>query len=198
MKGTDHFKEVIKNYLDNRAKEDELFRAKYETTTRTIDDVVNYIFHAVQQSGCCGFSDLEVYAMAVHAIDEPNLEIGKPMNCNVVVNHHIELTEEEKAEQRAIALKRYQEEETRQQQRNGKGYAAHYRQEDPTACRKNTGGKTGKEQYRFPQHPAEKYAQRYGRQDADAAEQQPFPAYHGAHLLLCHPHGLHGRKFQFS
>ena len=50
MKGTDHFKELIQNYLDNRAKEDELFRAKYETTTRTIDDVVNYIFHAVQQS----------------------------------------------------------------------------------------------------------------------------------------------------
>ena len=44
MKGTDHFKELIQNYLDNRAKEDELFRAKYETTTRTIDDVVNYIF----------------------------------------------------------------------------------------------------------------------------------------------------------
>ena len=99
MKGTDHFKELIKNYLDNRAKEDELFRAKYETTTRTIDDVVNYIFHAVQQSGCCGFSDMEVFAMAVHAIDEPDLEIGKPMDCNVVVNHHIELTEEEKAEQ---------------------------------------------------------------------------------------------------
>lgn len=125
MKGTDHFKELIKNYLDNRAKEDELFRAKYETTTRTIDDVVNYIFHAVQQSGCCGFSDMEVYDMAVHAIDEPHLEIGKPMNCNVVVNHHIELTEEEKAEQRAIALKRYQEEEMRKlQQRNSRPKAA--------------------------------------------------------------------------
>lgn len=125
MKGTDHFKELIKNYLDNRAKEDELFRVKYETTTRTIDDVVNYIFHAVQQSGCCGFSDMEVYAMAVHAIDEPNLEIGKPMDCNVVVNHHIELTEEEKAEQRAIALKRYQEEEMRKlQQRNSRPKAA--------------------------------------------------------------------------
>ena len=125
MKGTDHFKELIKNYLDNRAKEDELFRSKYETTTRTIDDVVNYIFHAVQQSGCCGLSDMEVYSMAVHAIDEPHLEIGKPMDCNVVVNHHIELTEEEKAEQRAIALKRYQEEEMRKlQQRNSRPKAA--------------------------------------------------------------------------
>ena len=97
MKGTEHFKEIIKNYLDNRAKEDELFRTKYETTTRTIDDVVNYIFNEVQKSGCCGFSDMEVFSMAVHAIDEPTLEIGKPLQCSVVVNHHIDLTEEEKA-----------------------------------------------------------------------------------------------------
>lgn len=68
---------------------------------------------------------MEVYAMAVHAIDEPHLEIGKPMDCNVVVNHHIELTEAEKAEQRAIALKRYQEEEMRKlQQRNSRPKAA--------------------------------------------------------------------------
>ncbi|GCB33624.1 PcfK-like family protein [Bacteroides faecalis] len=121
MKGTEHFKEIIKNYLDNRAKEDELFRAKYETTTRAIDDVVNYIFQEVQKSGCCGFSDMEIYSLAVHAIDEPTLEIGKPLNCSVVVNHHIELTEAEKAEQRAIALKRYQEEEMRKlQQRNSR------------------------------------------------------------------------------
>lgn len=98
MKGTAQFKEIIKNYLDNRAKEDELFRTKYETTTRTIDDVVTFILNEVQQSGCCGFSDEEVFSMAVHVIDEPGLEIGKPLQCGVVVNHHIELTEEEKAE----------------------------------------------------------------------------------------------------
>jgi hypothetical protein len=97
MKGTEHFKEIIKSYLDQRAKEDELFRAKYETTARTIDDVVTFILHEVKNSGCCGFSDSEIYSMAVHAIDEPDLEIGKPLQCSVVVNHHIELTEEEKA-----------------------------------------------------------------------------------------------------
>ena len=43
MKGTDHFKNIIKAYLDKRAQEDELFRAKYETTSRTIDDVVTYM-----------------------------------------------------------------------------------------------------------------------------------------------------------
>lgn len=89
MKGTEHFKEIIKGYLDQRAKEDELFRAKYETTTRTIDDVVTFILHEVKNSGCCGFSDSEIYSMAVHVIDEPDLEIGKPLSCNVVVNHKL-------------------------------------------------------------------------------------------------------------
>ena len=116
MKGTEQFKEIIKCYLDKRAKEDELFRAKYETTERTIDDVVTYILNEVKQSGCCGFADEEIYSMAVHVIDEPALAIGKPINCDVVVNRHIDLTEEEKAEQKALALKRYQEEELRKLQ----------------------------------------------------------------------------------
>ena len=116
MKGTEQFKEIIKCYLDKRAKEDELFRAKYETTERTIDDVVTYILNEVKQSGCCGFADEEIYSMAVHVIDEPALEIGKPINCDVVVNRHIDLTEGEKAEQKALALKRYQEEELRKLQ----------------------------------------------------------------------------------
>ena len=120
-KGTNHFKEIIKNYLDSRAQSDELFRAKYETTARTIDDVVTYILNEVKASGCCGFSDEEIFSMAVHVIDEPTIEIGKPMTCGVVVNRHIELTEEEKAEQKALALKRFQDEELRKlQNRNSK------------------------------------------------------------------------------
>ena len=121
MKGTEHFKEIIKGYLDQRAKEDELFRAKYETTARTMDDVVTFILNEVKKSGCCGFADDEIYSLAVHCIDEPELEIGKPLQCSVVGNHPIELTEEEKAEQRALALKRYQDEELRKiQARNAR------------------------------------------------------------------------------
>lgn len=113
MKGTEHFKETIKNYLDERAKNDELFREKYVTTTRTIDDVVTFILNQVKNSGCNGFSDDEIYGMAVHCIDEPTLDIGKPITCSVIVNHHIELSEEEKQQQKALALKRFQDEELR-------------------------------------------------------------------------------------
>ncbi len=66
MKGTEHFKATIKNYLDKRAQEDALFRAKYETTSRIIDDVVTYILNEVKASGCNGFDDDEIYSMAVH------------------------------------------------------------------------------------------------------------------------------------
>ena len=121
MQGTEKVKVTIKTYLDKRAQEDALFRAKYETTSRTIDDVVTYILNEVKASGYNGFDDDEIYSMAVHIIDEPTLEIGKPIKCNVVVNHHIELTEEEKAQQRELALKRFQDEVLRKlQTRNSK------------------------------------------------------------------------------
>ena len=49
--------------------------------------------------------------MAVHYYDEDNIEIGKATNCQVMVNHMVELTEEEKAEARQEAIKQYQREE---------------------------------------------------------------------------------------
>ena len=42
--------------------------------------------------------------------DEANIEIGKPIDCKVVVNHAVELTEEEKAEARKEAIKRAESE----------------------------------------------------------------------------------------
>lgn len=46
-----------------------------------------------------------------HYFDEDHIDIGKEIKCNVVVNHHVELTEEEKAEARQKAIRQYQEEE---------------------------------------------------------------------------------------
>ncbi|PDP68570.1 hypothetical protein CLI70_05350 [Prevotella intermedia] len=46
-----------------------------------------------------------------HYYDEDNIEVGKPINCQVAVNHVVELTEEEKAEARQEAIKQYQREE---------------------------------------------------------------------------------------
>ena len=111
MKGTEHFKDVIQNYLETRASYDELFAENFRKENKNIDECITYILTEVQRMGCAGLSDEEVYSLAVHYYDEDNIEVGKYINCQVVVNHTIELTEEEKAQARQRAIEQYQREE---------------------------------------------------------------------------------------
>ncbi len=111
MKGTEHFKRTILMYLEQRAAEDPLFAPNLIKPNKNIDDCITYILNEVQKSGCSGFSDDEIYSMATHYYDEDDIEVDKPNFCKVVVNHHIELTKEEKAEARQRAIKQYQREE---------------------------------------------------------------------------------------
>ena len=111
MKGTEHIKQTIKAFLDKKAECDELFAQSYNQPHKNLDDCVTYVLNWVQSSGCSGFSDDEIYGQCIHFYVEDGIDIGKPMECNVVVNHHIELTEEEKAEARQRAIRQYQDEE---------------------------------------------------------------------------------------
>ena len=120
MKGTDHFKRTIQMYLEQRAEEDTLFAKKYRNPAKNIDECVTYILNYVKKSGCNGFTDGEIFGQAVHFYDENEIEVGKPMNCQAVVNHVVELTAEEKAEARQNAVRRYQEEELRKLQNRHK------------------------------------------------------------------------------
>lgn len=113
MKGTEQFKKTIKAYLEDRAKTDALFAATYAKPNKNIDNCITFIINQVKNSGCNGFADDEIYSLAVHYYDEDKIDVGKPMNCNVVVNHQIVLTEEEKAEAKQQAITRYQEDEIR-------------------------------------------------------------------------------------
>ncbi len=94
--GTDYFKLTIQNYLDARAREDELFAPRYANPKKNIDDCCTFIINQVRQSGCNGFADEEIYSMAFHYYDEEDIDIGKPVSCKVVINHTVELTEEKK------------------------------------------------------------------------------------------------------
>ena len=109
-KATDYFKQTIRTYLEQRAETDELFAERYADPQKNIDDCTTYILNQVQASGCHGFADEEIYAMALHYYDEPDIEVGKSIDCCVVVNHTIELTEEEKQQARREAMKRVEQE----------------------------------------------------------------------------------------
>lgn len=110
MKATEHFKQVIKSYLWQRAGQDPLFAPNLAKPNKSIDDCVTYILNEVQKSGCAGFADEEIYSMALHYYDEDSIEVGKPIECKVVINHTVELTEEEKAQARQDAIQRVQNE----------------------------------------------------------------------------------------
>ena len=110
MKATDYFKQTIQTYLEQRAESDTLFAPRYHNPRKSIDDCITYILNEVRRSGCNGFADDEIYSMALHYYDEEDIDIGKPINCKVVVNHTIELTEEEKQQAHEQALRRAEQE----------------------------------------------------------------------------------------
>ena len=116
MNGTEHFTRTIAEYLNLRAAIDPLFAPNLAKPHKNIEDCITYILKQVQQSACNGFEDEEIYSMAVHYYDEDDLEVGSAIPCNVVVNHTIVLTDEEKAEARQQALAQYQAEELRKLQ----------------------------------------------------------------------------------
>ncbi len=104
MKSTDSFKKVISDHLDKMALHDIKFAEKLKSESKSIDGCINYILNQVKASGCNGFADDEIFGMAVHYYDEEGIKSGPKINANVIVNHRVELTEEdkEKAKQEAI------------------------------------------------------------------------------------------------
>ena len=119
-------------YLEPRAEEDTLFAKKYRNPAKNIDECVTHILNYVQKSGCSGFTDGEIFGQAIHYYEENEIVVGKPMNCQVVVNHVVELTEEEKAEARQNAARRYQEEELRKLQNRNRPPARKVTQSQPS------------------------------------------------------------------
>lgn len=105
------FKATIKAYLDKRAAEDELFAKTYAKENKNLDECCNYILQQVQKSGCCGFADEEIYNMAIHYYDEDDIKDVKPVSAKVVVNHTVELSDEEKAEAKEKAKADYEKEQ---------------------------------------------------------------------------------------
>lgn len=102
---------AIKNYLDNRARTDELFAAKYANPKKSIDECCKYITgeaYAKAKNGCAVISDEEVYGMAVHYYDEDDIKIRKAPNARTAkTNAEPELTKEQQEALRLQAEKEY-------------------------------------------------------------------------------------------
>lgn len=110
-KEVDAIKQAIKNYLDNRAKTDELFAAAYAKPHKNIDECFNYILgEARKQGNAVYLPDDVVFGWAVHYYDEDDIKINKlPVNTQVSARASVELTEEDKEKARELAVKEYKE-----------------------------------------------------------------------------------------
>jgi hypothetical protein len=111
-------KQAIKNYLDNRAKTDELFAVAYAKPHKNIDECFNYILgEARKQGNAVYLPDDVVFGWAVHYYDEDNIKVtGNYSQVHAEVAHtpKVELTEQEKAEAKKIAMERAIEEQRKQ------------------------------------------------------------------------------------
>ena len=100
------FQQTIEDYLSMLAQEDPLFAEKYGNPDKKIEDCITFIINQVKESGLNGFDDSEIYSLAVHYYVEEGIDPGTREQCRVIVNHHVQLTEEEIAEQKRLAKER--------------------------------------------------------------------------------------------
>lgn len=103
--------DIIKDYLDERAKNDALFAEKYANPKKNINECWHYIVgEASKQSGdCVAMSDEEVFGLAVHYYDEEDIkivELSKRFKGSSASNPEEKLTEEEIQEAKEIAKER--------------------------------------------------------------------------------------------
>lgn len=104
MEPTLKFKEVIKEYLDKRAQEDELFAISYANEKKNINECCRFIISEVKKTGRNGFADEEIFGIAVHYYDEEDIGTITNKDVRVIVNRKIELSEEDKENARKKAI----------------------------------------------------------------------------------------------
>ena len=121
MKASDPFVKVIGEYIEKERQADPLFsKCVDDQPNKTVQGCVNFILNEVKKSGVAGWTDDEIFGMAKHFYDEKELKDPGSIRAKVVVNHHVDLSEEEKAQAKEKALKEYQEAERKKLEQKAK------------------------------------------------------------------------------
>lgn len=85
------------------ADRDPSFAERLASPAKKIEDCITYILNQVRDSGLNGFDDEEIFSLAVHYYMEDGIDPGTPVQCQVIVNRQVRLSEEEIAEQKRRA-----------------------------------------------------------------------------------------------
>lgn len=79
------FKMAIQSYLDQRAKEDNLFATSYAKPNKNLNECCDYIIGEAKKRGgsAVAMTNDEVFGLATHYYDEDNINVKKQSNCKV-------------------------------------------------------------------------------------------------------------------
>lgn len=104
-------KKMIKAYLDNRAKTDELFAVAYAKPNKNIEECIAFVVGEAKKQGETVYvPDEVVFRWAVHYYDEDDIKINKlPANTGVSAKASVKLTEEDKKKARDLAVQEYKQ-----------------------------------------------------------------------------------------
>lgn len=109
-KVTKYFEQRIAEYIESEMEKDELFRKQVEQKEKkSPEGACRYILAQVKASGQCGWDDSEIFAMVRHYYDEDDIkeQEGDSGIKRIVVSGHVDLTESEKEEAKAEAVRQY-------------------------------------------------------------------------------------------
>ena len=121
MKATEAFAKTIGAFIEQEKQADPLFaKCVDEQPAKTVQGCVNYILKEVKKSGVVGWTDAEIFGMAKHFYDEKELKDPGAISARVVVNHHVELSDEEKAKAKEKALKDFEQAERERLEKKAK------------------------------------------------------------------------------
>lgn len=79
-------KQIIKDYLEKKAKTDRIFAKTYAKKNKSIDECFEYILQEAKKRGSAVcMTDEEVFGLAVHYYDEDTIQVNGKHSSNVKV-----------------------------------------------------------------------------------------------------------------
>ena len=155
-------RQAISMYLTAKAYNDPVFKAKFENPNKNLDECVTYITYVMykrvtegehdRQCGVAIPSDDEVFALAEQYYMDEDLKVdgSELANVRVVSASATTFTDEEKAQMRQEAIKKYQddviaEQKKKDQERKAKAKAAKEKKPNAPVLVPDTPAKDGEE-----------------------------------------------------
>ena len=104
---------AMQQMLQERCIAEPSFAIKMANPSKSMEGAVNYLCSQIQKSGMCCVDDTTVMNLLVHYFDENEIEDCGKVNCNIVVSKP-ELSDEDKAELKELAMEQYKQEQLRE------------------------------------------------------------------------------------